>query len=602
MTRLVLITGVLLGALFAPARLAGAADVSAEVSSREVFVGVPFSLKVLIENSGQRGAPQLPDLPGLEVISGPNQSSSSVTQIIQGRVTQRQTVTVSYQLVARQPGSLTIGPISVVADGETFRTRPIQIVATTSQTGDLLLLEVVGDWDTYYLGETIPLTLEIWLKPYHDRRSNLRLDSEQMWKRIDGRATSLGPFADYQPPIRVRSELREDNEGVKREYFVYELRSSFVPQQAGALTFDDVRVVVRYPVEVQRRRSFFESGWEVSRTRPLVATVPRADIEIKAPPAEGRPASFTGAVGRFDFAVSAKPTDVVVGDPVTLTMTIADRTPGTARLEALRPPDLHEVRELSEGFRVPTDPLAGVVDGRRKTFTQTIRARDENVRRIPPIPFAYFDPVDKRYVTSSSNPIPLTVAPATEVSVNDVVGFDPGSGGGPTELTEVTGGILANYSGPALLVSQPAFVPSWAHGAAVVVPPVAFGIVAVGRRRARRLRDDRGYARRRSARRRALGRLREARHDEPPRQAEATAQALGDYVADRCNLPAGALTGAEVVERLRQADVAPDLVADVEALLAACEQLRYAGASGGTDGIAEKAARCIDRLERERIG
>ncbi|MHC4219505.1 MAG: hypothetical protein ACYSU7_13755 [Planctomycetota bacterium] len=40
----------------------------------------------------------------------------------------------------------------------------------------------------------------------------------------------------------------------------------------------------------------------------------------------------------------------------------------------------------------------------------------------------------------------------------------------------------------------------------------------------------------------------------------------------------------------------------MEALLAVCEQLRYARAdSDDTDGITDRAARYIDRLERERL-
>jgi hypothetical protein len=586
-----------------PWRVAGAAEVSVAVSSREVFVDVPFTLQVSIENASDHESPQLPALAGVRVLSGPSESTSSFMQIINGRVTQRKTVTVSYQLAATRPGPLTIGPIAVVADGEELRTLPIKVVATTSQTGELLLLEVTADRDTYYLGETIELTLEIWLKPYHDRRSNLRLDEQDMWQLIDGRATSLGPFADYQRPIRPRAALRTDGEGVDREYYVYELRRRIVPQQAGTLTFDDVRVVLRYPLELQRRRSFFDSGWEVSRTRPVVAAIRRTAIEIEAPPTDDRPPWFTGAVGRFGFEVAAHPTAVAVGDPVTLTMTVTDRTPKGTRLEALQPPALVAVPGLDEHFRIPTDPLAGVVDGRRKTFTQMIRAKNDTVSRIPPIPFSYFDPAQERYVTVSSEPITITVEPAASITVTDVVGFEPGAPAGPTELTEVAGGILANYGGTGLLVSQQVFAPTWAHGAAVMAPPVVFGIVAAGRRRVHRLRNDRGYARKRSARRRALRRLSEARHEAAPRQAEATAQALGDYVADRCNLPVGALTSAEVVQRLKLTHVPSDLVTDVEALLAVCEQLRYARATGGeTDGITQRAVRCIARLERERLG
>jgi hypothetical protein len=580
-----------------------AAEVSVSVSSREVFVDVPFVLQISIDNTTDYEKPQLPQWPGVNVIGGPSENTSSFTHIIKGRVTKRQTVTLSYQLAATRSGTLTIGPITVVADGQTLQTAPIRVAATRSETGDLLFLEVVADRDTYYLGETIELTLEIWLKPFHDRQSNVRLNDNNMWQRIDGRSTGLGLFADYTPPVRVRTARRPGADGIDREYFVYMLRSRVTPQQAGALAFDDVRVVVRYPVELQRSRSFFDRGWQVARTRPAVAAVRRAPIQIETPPLADRPPSFTGAVGRFDFQVTAKPTEVVVGDPVTLTMTITDRTPGGARLEALQPPALDAVAGLGERFRIPADPLAGVVEERRKTFTQTIRAKDESVSRIPPIAFSYFDPEAQRYVRVQSDPIDISVEPAAEVTMTDVVGFETGMAAGPTELTEVSGGILANYSGPDLLVSQQVFAPTWAHGTAVMAPPLMVGLVAVGCRRARRLHNDHGYARRRSARRRALRRLREASQEGAPRQAEVTAQALGDYVADRCNLPAGALTSAEVVERLRQARMGSDLVTEVEALLGACEQLRYARAkTRETDGIIPRAIRCIDRLERGRLG
>jgi hypothetical protein len=200
MTRTALITTVFLATLFAPARPARAAEVSASVSSREVFVDLPFTLQVAIENARDREEPQLPQLIGVNVLGDPSESSSSFTQIINGRMTQRETVTLSYRLVATRAGPFTIGPITVVADGATFRTVPIKMVATTSETGDLLFLEVAAARDTYYLGETIDLTLEIWLKPYHDRRTNLVRDNGQMWQQIDGRASGLGSVCGLRAP------------------------------------------------------------------------------------------------------------------------------------------------------------------------------------------------------------------------------------------------------------------------------------------------------------------------------------------------------------------------------------------------------------------
>ena len=118
MTRTALITTVFLATLFAPARPARAAEVSASVSSREVFVDLPFTLQVAIENARDREEPQLPQLIGVNVLGDPSERSSSFTQIINGRMTQRETVTLSYRLVATRAGPFTIGPITVVADGK----------------------------------------------------------------------------------------------------------------------------------------------------------------------------------------------------------------------------------------------------------------------------------------------------------------------------------------------------------------------------------------------------------------------------------------------------------------------------------------------------
>ena len=113
---------------------------------------------------------------------------------------------------------------------------------------------------------------------------------------------------------------------------------------------------------------------------------------------------------------------------------------------------------------------------------------------------------------------------------------------------------------------------------------------------------DRGHARRRRARRVALRRLGEAVDAGADRQAILAASAVSEYVADRFNLPAGALTTAEVLGRLATGPIAPDVLQEVETLLADCEQHRYAGAASWDSGsIAQRAKLCIDRLEREKL-
>ncbi len=297
--------------------------------------------------------------------------------------------------------------------------------------------------------------------------------------------------------------------------------------------------------------------------------------------------------------MQAKPASVAVGDPITLTMAISDRSRPAAELDLLQPPRLEGVPVLLEDFRIAGDAPVGLVQGRRKSFTQTIRARNDEVDSIPSIPFSYFDPQLEQYVTLSSDPIEIVVRPTTSLSDADIV--DAGEApreAAATQLTRVAGGILANYSGADLLVSSPAFRPGVAHAVLILAPPVVFMATAVGVRRTRKARGDRSQARRRGAKRRALRTLQAADNG----RAEATTTAIANYVADRCNLPEGALTAAEVIERLARSGVADDLVQEIRTLLDECEQRRYAGsAAGDADSIAQQAERCLDRLDRERI-
>ncbi len=595
--------GLLAAALAAwlPCVAARAADVELRVSSREVYVGVPFKIILTITNAREYEPPQLLDIPGLRQLNRPQTSTRTLT--FNGKTTY--TVTLSYEVIAETEGQFTIPAITVILDGQEHRTATARIVAGEIPHGPadatLLSLEVKSDQDTYFLGQTIELVLQVWLLPYFDDRFTVRFDAQAMSERISVRDSQWGVFADNLRDSRVREILRTDADGVQRAYYVYFISRTISPNQAGTIAFDDIRVIVDYPTRIRRTRSLFTGPWETVDARKIAATVEHTPIAIERPPLEGRPPSFTGAVGQFTFGVTAKPREVAVGDPITLTLAIDDRSTPATDMAVLKPPALATDTTLTADFRVAGDPPAGLVDDRRKTFTQTVRARNAKVASVPAIPFSYFDPQTRTYVTVSSEPISLRVRPAATLSDTQIVGGEGAAAQPMTELEEVAGGILANYTGADLLLSSQAFAFTWGHGLALAFGPLAFGVVAVGRHRARRARRDGGHTRRRRARREALRRLAEASAS-PDREANLAAAAVSEYVADRCNLPPGALTTTEVVERLADGGVAPAVLKDVETLLADCEQHRYAGAMGRqANSIAERARKCLDRLERERL-
>jgi hypothetical protein len=357
--------------------------------------------------------------------------------------------------------------------------------------------------------------------------------------------------------------------------------------------------VVIYPTRLERqRRSVFSSrnDLRVADAKPVRVTAEAPDVTVLAPPESGQPAWYSGAVGRYRIDVRARPTEVAVGDPITITIELTDLTRKGTPLELLAPPPLARIDPLVERFKMPSDPLAGIVERNRKRFTQTIRAANEQVQEIPAIPFSFFDPDVGEYRTSWSEPIPITVSPASTVPLSEVIGSVDATADTTSTLTEISGGILANYVDPDRLLRTRRVTPLWWWAVLLGLPPLLYTGTIVTHRRARRLRDDRGYARQRGARRRALSRLVEARHNP-----ELVGEAVAGYVADRCDLPAGATTTLDVVQALQRCRVDTELAADVQMLLTRCEEHRYAGATDAAgDELDRQARRVVDRLARER--
>ena len=132
---------------------ARSADVTIEVASREVYVDLPFLVSIVIEDAQEYEPPVLPEMPGLRLHRRLAPNSSSITNIINGRMTHRTTTTLNFQFVADKAGVFMIPPITVVVDDQEMQTRPLKISATTSQTDDLLFLETQRQCQTPCVGD-----------------------------------------------------------------------------------------------------------------------------------------------------------------------------------------------------------------------------------------------------------------------------------------------------------------------------------------------------------------------------------------------------------------------------------------------------------------
>ncbi|MBU0618347.1 MAG: BatD family protein [Planctomycetes bacterium] len=577
------------------------AEVSFTLSARETYVGAPVQVQVIIKRAQEHQPPDFPEIEGAEV-RRLRSDDRGYARISQPRREQRLAIVYTYAVIPLRAGTLTIPPIRVVADGESFSTLPMRIVAKESEAGDLLFLRLVGDRESAYVGEPIDVTLEIWLKPY--RTNTIRMDAEDMWLHaIDERASVWGAFIEnlrgQVPSITYPLDITPDPHGTGQQYFVYRLSRRVWPERAGVFDAGGVSVVVHYPLRVRRNQlARVGDPHEVVESRPISAVIKDSSIVVKAPPAEGQPDSFRGAMGTYTMSMTAAPTKVSVGDPITLTMTIR----GTGRMDWLQAPLLARQEQLTADFQVPETEPAGTVNGMAKEFTHVIRAKRADVTEVRPIEFSYFDPQDERYVTLKSAPIPLNVKQSLELVVSQAAD-DIARAAVRTELTPLESGLLANYDDIESLLSRQSFSFGWGAWVLTVSGPLLYLTSFMIRRHRDRITGDAGFKRRRSARKRAIVMIRHTRAEASGAVAASRiAAAVTGYVADRCNLPGGSATRNEIIDHLRLHSVPEALIDKIDALLAECEEAQYAAAQDASaDDYAERARSCVNELERQRF-
>jgi hypothetical protein len=144
---------------------------------------------------------------------------------------------------------------------------------------------------------------------------------------------------------------------------------------------------------------------------------------VKRIPVSETPSSFAGAVGAgFALTVSADRTVVQVGDPITLTVEL--RGDGNLATVSLPPLDAEGLLPPDQ-FRVPEGELTGVVEGKVKRFTASVRVLDEAVREIPGLEYAWFDPTTEQFQTTRSRPIALSVREAQVIGAAQVESQEP---------------------------------------------------------------------------------------------------------------------------------------------------------------------------------
>ncbi len=357
---------------------------------REITEGTRFEVSFILKNEiAQRFIP--PDFGALTVRTGPTEVRSA--GFAQGKPYAQQSWV--YELEAGNAGSYTIGPATAQTAQRNFRSQPLTVRVVKSSVRRLKKGGALGEEPYFVMADVLPE--QAWLGQQMLYR--LRLFTQVGVSEAD--LIELPSFDGFYVLERRRYDTRVQREKVGGK--IYAVRTlyeaSLFAQRTGALTIGPARL--RLMVE-GRERSLLGGT-------PAIATANTVSVEIRPLP-EPQPERFCGAVGQYEWTVSADKQTLTTDDALTLTVRIQGngdmRRFVNPRLEAPSgletfDPEVREQEEYETG-----DEFV-----HRRTLTYAILPKEPGTYLFTP-EMTFFHPDSGNYqMLRTEKPVEIVVVP-----------------------------------------------------------------------------------------------------------------------------------------------------------------------------------------------
>jgi hypothetical protein len=552
---------------FAAAAVLGE-GLTARLDPDTIHLGESAQLALQFEDCQPSTVPALPRVPGLNATYAGQGTSLTIDN---GR--QSMVLSLNYLVTASQPGVFTIPAIRVNVNGKIVSSSPVtlrvlkaneQAPAAAGQS-EPALLKLIPAKTTIYLGEVLPLDVQL----YYANAQDVQLDPLPADGFTSGKSVTL-----------PQQQVRLGN----RVYLLATVRTTVTATRLGDLKIGpaECRLNLRIPVARQRTGNpmfddlfddpFFGQRYQL---QPRTLTSEAPTIHVLPLPAGNVPASFAGAVGSFTFSATASPTNVAIGEPITLTVRIT----GQGALDNVTLPPLNQwsnFKVYPPTSQVETTDQLGV-EG-TKTFQQVVVPESLDVKELPALAFSYFDPATRSYHTLTQPAVPVVVRPSAGGPSLTTANASGAPAGAPTDIVslKVRLGTLSRIAPP--LIQQPWFL------ALQTVPVLTWLGAVIWRRRRDHLARNPQLVRRQLVSKQLKRGLAELARQADANDADAffalVFRLLQEGLGERLSLPAASITEAVLDEHLQPRGVDAALLAAAHELFQACNQQRYA--PGGT--------------------
>jgi len=375
-----------------------AEQVTAYVSANKVGVEDAFTLTIEAKNyKGDVVFPQIFDIDNFDIVSGPVQGQNM--SWINGNVTKL--LTHKYTLMPKKTGTFTIPSFNVKIDDREYKTNPITITVVkgslspqtsttprslfdddffaprprrTRVTKNSIFVKTEVNKTSVYVNEPIIVSYRVYFN------QPISAPSFKEVPDFTGFVTE-----DVPTPQRIKTQTKVINGERYNTAVIF--KKILYPISAGNFTIPSITFSFR----VEDPMSFFSAGSVVYRkSSPVQVNV--------LPFPEPQPDNFSGAIGTFTVISSVDKDRLKTGDSLNYKLTI--RGKGNLNpVSSVFPKEVKGFKVFKPGNPVTKKDKSNIIE---KTWEIVLVPESTGRLTIPEIPFVYFDPYVKQYVTKTT--------------------------------------------------------------------------------------------------------------------------------------------------------------------------------------------------------
>ena len=291
-----------------------AATLTAAFSSEFLQVGQGSVLSLTFEGASPDTAPAAPKIENAQVYGN---GQSTQWRSINGVATV--SVTYNFLVMPLKAGELTVSSVTASAGGQRLTSSPIKTkvltpdqVQAAQEDGatKLAWIKVELPKKEAYLGEVIPAQIQV----YATAADNLQLHQFKAEGFTLGKATHT-----------TQGRVVENN----MAYYVVTFHMPIAARKLGRLPVGPAECTlnVQVPTDPRNRNDPFAQLDLFGRyqMKPMRITSQIEELNVLPLPTNNVPPNFNGAVGSFAINVTAGPTNLAAGDPITFRVEVQAR-------------------------------------------------------------------------------------------------------------------------------------------------------------------------------------------------------------------------------------------------------------------------------------